>query len=159
MEETVTPFQDWTTVTYGNISNRTPTAFNTGDNLCGPKSYQLYKSYPNNDRFRAVLHDVNTQPWITMTASAPNQVLRVHTTDPVYYTNSLFHFYLKVRLNDYEILNPVNAVRWEPIPINLKNCQIGDFNFAAISTVKYNVYTPVIWIQMVRFTEASVTYP
>lgn len=122
MTETITPFHDWTTDTYGNVSTRTPTAFNTGDNLCGPKSYQLYKSYPNNDRFRAELHDPLKQPWISMTASAPNQILSVQTNDPVYYTNSLFNFYLHVSLDNYVILNPVNAVRWEPIPINLKNC-------------------------------------
>jgi len=77
----------------------------------------------------------------------------------VYYTNSLFNFYLQVSLDNYAILNPVDAVRWEPVPINLKNCQIGDLTFSAVADVYYNVYTPIIYIQMAQFTEASVTYP
>jgi len=36
--ETVTPFHDWTTDTYGNVV-RSNTDFSTGDHLCGQKTY------------------------------------------------------------------------------------------------------------------------
>ena len=83
----------------------------------------------------------------------------MQTNDPVYYTNSNFFFYLRVSLEDYVILNPVNAVRWEPIPINLHNCQISDFTFPAVADVNYNVYTPIIYIIMTQFTETSISNP
>ena len=65
-------------------------------------------------------------------------------------------FYLKVSLDNYSILNPVNAVRWEPIRIRLKNCIVSDFTFPTVSDVQYTLYTPVIYIQMTQFTEAPL---
>jgi hypothetical protein len=153
----VTPFHDWTTDTYGNINRSPLNQFTTGDHLCGAKTYQLYKSYP--DRYSAQLHDPNTQPWISLTFNSPNWELKVQTNDPVYYTNANFFFYLRVSLDDYVILNPVNDVRWEPIPINLHNCQISDFFFPTIADWNYNVYTPIIYIEMTRFTESSISNP
>ncbi len=94
-----------------------------------------------------------------MTFNTPNYTLRVQTNDPVYYTNANFNFYLRVSLSDYEILNPDNCVRWQSIPLNLKSCRIGDFSFASIADVTYNVYTPVIYINMVRFTESGSINP
>lgn len=48
--QTISLFNDFTTTTYGNKS-RTPAAFTTGNDLCGSKTYQLYKTYP--DIYRA----------------------------------------------------------------------------------------------------------
>lgn len=47
---TINPFLDTTTRDYGNLASP-PAPFATGDNLCGPKTYQLYRTYP--DRFSA----------------------------------------------------------------------------------------------------------
>lgn len=109
---TFTSFDDWTTANYGN-QVRTPSDFSTGADLCGPKTYQLYKTYP--DRFSAELHDATTQPWISLTYSAPKHVLSVQTSDPKYKTNAYVTFWVKVSLDNYSILNPINAVRWEPV--------------------------------------------
>jgi hypothetical protein len=67
--------------------------------------------------------------------------------------------YLVVSLDDYRILNPVTAVRVQPIQINLHNCQISDFDFPTLDPVLYNVYTPIIHILMTQFTETSVSNP
>jgi hypothetical protein len=99
------------------------------------------------------------QPWIALSFSNPNYLLSVQTNDPIYVTNGLFNFYLVVSLDDYRILNPVTAVRAEPIPINLHNCQISDFTFPAVADVTYNVYTPIIHILMTQFTETSISNP
>lgn len=80
---TITPFKDITTNEYGNRV-RYPSDYSTGDNLCGPKLYHLYESFP--DRFNATLHDPNGDfPWISMTYSAPNYTLSIQTNDPKYY--------------------------------------------------------------------------
>jgi hypothetical protein len=63
-----------------------------------------------------------TQPWITLTQSGANYMLNVHTNDPKYFTNAFITFWIKVSLDNYSVLNPVNAVRWEPVNIRLKNC-------------------------------------
>ena len=90
-----------------------------------------------------------------MVANGSNWQIKIQTNDPKYFTNAFNTFYVRVSLDNYSILNPVNDVRWEPIRINLKNCQITDFTFAAIADVPYNVYTPVIYIPMTRFTEVN----
>jgi hypothetical protein len=52
--EIITPFADLTTNLYGN-KVRAHTPFSTGDALCGPKVYRLYKTYT--DKVAAVVHD------------------------------------------------------------------------------------------------------
>lgn len=69
------------------------------------------------------------------------------------------NFYLRVSLVDYEILNPVNCVQWQPIPIFLHSCRITDFSFTQVADVTYHVYTPVIYINMAAFTETAATFP
>jgi len=59
VSETITVFHDWTTDTYGNIV-RTPTAFSTGNDLCGTKAYRLYKYYNSADPVSAIPHDPAT---------------------------------------------------------------------------------------------------
>lgn len=117
--QVVLAYHDWTTDTYGSIT-RVPADFSTGPDLCGPKSYKLYKSYP--DRFSAVIYDPVREPWITLNPVGANYEIRVQTNDPIYVMNALQNFYLVVSLDDYVILNPVNVIKVQPIPINLHNC-------------------------------------
>lgn len=105
--------------------------------------------------FSAELHNPITQPWISLAYSAPNYILTVQTNDPVYFTNAYVTFWVKVSLSDYSTLNPVNDVRWEPIQIMLKNCQVTDFTFPAVADVTYCIYTPVTHILMTQFTEVD----
>lgn len=64
-------------------------------------------------------------------------------------------FYVKVSLKDYSTLYP-ETVRWEPIRIWIKNCQITDMTFSAIADVNYILYTPWVHIQMTEFTHVMV---
>ena len=84
-----------------------------------------------------------------------NWQIKIQTNDPKYFTNAFITFYVRISLDNYAILNPVNDVRWEQIRVNLQNCQITDFTFSAVSDVPYNVYTPIIHIPLVQFTEVN----
>lgn len=64
-------------------------------------------------------------------------------------------FWIKVSLDDYSVLNPVNAVRWEPVRVMIKNCIVTDFTFSQQADVHYNLYTPVVYIPMSTFTEVD----
>ena len=69
-------FADTTTTTYGN-KIRSPLEFSTGDNLCGPKSYLLYRYYDALNRYSAVMHDPSVQPWISMVANGSNWHIKI----------------------------------------------------------------------------------
>ncbi len=90
-----------------------------------------------------------------MVANGLNWQIKIQTDDPKYFTNAFNTFYVRVSLDNYSILNPVNDVRWEPIRVNLQNCQITDLTFSAVADVPYNVYTPIVYIPLVRFTEVN----
>jgi hypothetical protein len=62
-------------------------------------------------------------------------------------------FWIKVSLDNYANVYPVNAVQWQPIQIMLQNCQVTDFTFPAQANVNYIVYTPIIYVPMSHFAE------
>lgn len=59
-------YDDWTTVTYGNLDrSSTYPSFSTGNHLCGPKTYRLYTKYNGDMLFGAEIHNPTKQPWIS----------------------------------------------------------------------------------------------
>jgi hypothetical protein len=64
-------------------------------------------------------------------------------------------YWVRVGLLKYENVFPEETVRWEPVKINMMNCQITDFTLVAVADVTYCIHQPVIYIDMTAFTEVN----
>ena len=89
----------------------------------------------------------------------------VETSDPALYTNEVKTYYVKVRLDDYYLHYPYNTVTYDMFTIDLKNCQVVDFQpgtssdltFGTNTDEEYNIYTPVHWIYVPEFISEVAT--
>ena len=54
-----------------------------------------------------------------MSADPTNIQIHAETSNPAYYTNSKVTYWLKATLDDYVILYPEEATRWESFNVNI----------------------------------------
>ena len=118
-----------------------------GVDLCGPKSYAIYKSDQLTEHSEAFLT-------LTLLGSVQWR-LSLQSNDPADYTNADVQYYLRVSLDDYRILNPDEVIHFEPFTINLKNCQVDDLVTVPVADIPYNVYTPIVEIPITEFVQVA----
>ena len=109
-DQPVTNFKDVATETYG-----------TGVDLCGKKSYTIYYE----DKVNVVVED-----WLAISqfGNSDSYQIILQTDDPALYTNAFVQYWVKVTLDDYVSAYEAQVTHWEPLLINILNCQVVDIS-------------------------------